>query len=67
MELNENIFRAYDIRGIAFEDLSENVVTKIGVAIARLAKNNNRSEIIVGRDGRNSSPKISSFLKHTVV
>ena len=67
MELNENIFRAYDIRGIAFEDLSENVVTKIGVAIARLAKNNNRFEIIVGRDGRNSSPKISSFLKQGII
>ncbi len=33
MNLNENIFRAYDIRGIAYEDLSTEVVTLIGKSL----------------------------------
>ena len=33
MELNDNIFRANDIRGIAFEDLTEEVVFALGKAL----------------------------------
>ena len=33
MDLNQNIFRAYDIRGIAYEDLSEEVVINLGKAL----------------------------------
>ena len=63
LNLNENIFRAYDIRGIAYTDLSKDVVINIGRAIARKVKKNNQNQLIIGRDGRNSSPDMASFLK----
>jgi phosphomannomutase len=33
VNLNQNIFRANDIRGIAFEDLNEEVVFNLGKAL----------------------------------
>ena len=34
MDINPNIFRANDIRGIAYDDLNENVVVSLGKALA---------------------------------
>ena len=33
MNLNKNIFRAYDIRGIAYEELSQETVVLIGKSL----------------------------------
>ena len=33
MNLNKNIFRAYDIRGIAYEELSQELVVLIGKSL----------------------------------
>jgi len=63
LNLNENIFRAYDIRGIAYTELSKDVVINIGRAIARKVKKINQNQLIIGRDGRNSSPDMANFLK----
>jgi phosphomannomutase / phosphoglucomutase len=67
LKLNENIFRAYDIRGIAFEDLSEEVVIHIGIELAKLTIIHGKSSVIVGRDGRNSSPQMCNFLKKGIL
>ena len=38
MQINQNIFRAYDIRGIASEDLSDEFVTSLGSALSHKIK-----------------------------
>ena len=62
MNLNHNIFRAYDIRGIASEDLTEEVVVKLGKALGSESMERGIKEFIIGRDGRNSSPQIFEWL-----
>ena len=36
MLLNKNIFRANDIRGIAYQDLSKEVITNLGKALGSI-------------------------------
>ena len=62
VNLNHNIFRAYDIRGIALEDLTEEVVIKLGKALGSESMERGIKEFIIGRDGRNSSPQIFEWL-----
>ncbi len=57
-----HIFRAYDIRGIAATELSDEIVTRIGGAIATIAEDADEQTIIVASDGRQSSPRIKSAL-----
>ncbi|MDX2164041.1 MAG: phosphomannomutase/phosphoglucomutase [Gammaproteobacteria bacterium] len=57
------IFRAYDIRGIVDETLTEETVCLIGKAIAAEAKACNENKIIIARDGRLSGPRLSEALK----
>ena len=53
------IFRAYDIRGIFPEELNEEIVYKIGKAFVKFM---NTKEVLVGRDGRLSSPQLFEAL-----
>ena len=64
--MNQDIFRAYDIRGVAGTDLTEKVVVDIGKALGSLIINQEDSEIIVGRDSRLSSPKLFSYLNEFI-
>jgi len=59
MKINRLIFREYDIRGIADEDLKNESLAAIAGAVAAKFKEKGITEIIVGRDGRLSSPRIS--------
>ena len=52
MKLNEHIFRANDIRGIAYEDLNEQVVSFLGRALGSEALSRDIKELIVGRGAR---------------
>lgn len=61
--LPETIFRAYDIRGIAGTDLTEESIHLIGRAIGSLALVNGHSRILFGADGRLSSPALAAALK----
>ena len=67
MDLNQNIFRANDIRGIAYEDLSESVVTDLGKALGSESLERNISQFIIGRDARLSSPDIFEWLSSGVL
>jgi phosphomannomutase/phosphoglucomutase len=53
------IFRAYDIRGVVKDALTPEVVTRIGAAIGTEAAALEQAAVIVGRDGRTSSPELS--------
>ena len=67
MQLNQNIFRANDIRGIAYEDLTEEVVQGLGRALGSEAIDRNIQELIIGRDGRLSSPEIFDWLSSGIM
>ncbi len=57
-----NIFRGYDIRGIVGRGLSEEVVVNIGRAVASEAKQLGIKTIVIGRDGRLTSPALAAAL-----
>ncbi len=56
------IFRAYDIRGIAGETLTDEIAFEIGRAIGSEAYYRGEQTIIVGRDGRLSGPDLTAGL-----
>lgn len=58
----EEIFRAYDIRGVVGKTLTEDTVRLIGKAIGSEALDHNQSAIYVGRDGRLSGPQLVEAL-----
>lgn len=53
--LPEHIFRAYDIRGIVEEDLTEEVVHRIGLGYGTMLRGEGRRTVAVGYDVRASS------------
>ena len=57
-----SIFRAYDIRGLVDEQLTENSVELISRAIGSEALANGIASLLVGFDGRLSSPILSKSL-----
>lgn len=54
--ISPTIFRAYDIRGIVDDTLTAPVVYQLGLAIGTESRAAGESTVIVGRDGRISSP-----------
>ena len=62
MKVPAEIFRAYDIRGIAGKALSAAVVRAIGCALGALARERGAPTFAVGRDGRLSSPELCAAL-----
>ena len=67
MKLNEHIFRANDIRGIAYDDLNEQVVSLLGRSLGSEALSRDIKELIIGRDGRVSSPEIMEWLSSGIL
>jgi len=57
-----SIFKAYDIRGIVGETLTEEIVYDIGLALGSEAQARKQSVMVVGRDGRNSGPSLMAKL-----
>lgn len=54
-----SIFRAYDIRGVVGETLGSEVARALGCAIGSEAHDRGQQTIVVGRDGRRSSPELA--------
>ena len=67
MKLNENIFRANDIRGVAHKDLTQEVVVNLGQALGTESIKRNQDNFIIGRDGRISSPQLFDWLSEGVL
>ncbi len=61
-QLPESIFRAYDIRGVVGDTLTPALVYHIGRAIGSAAAAEGEKNIVVGADGRLSSPDMSAAL-----
>ena len=62
VDIDHSIFKAYDIRGIVGESLSSEVISVIGRAIGSEAQALGLRHLVVGRDGRHSSPEFSEAL-----
>jgi phosphomannomutase/phosphoglucomutase len=62
VEIPENIFKAYDIRGIVGKTLTADIVREIGRAIGSEAIARKQSTVVVGRDGRISGPEFAQAL-----
>lgn len=60
--MNPQIFREYDIRGVVEKDLTQEVVNKLGQAFATYLSRLGKKKIVVGRDGRLSSPSLRNYL-----
>ena len=61
-QVERNIFRAYDIRGIVGKTLTRGVARLIGRAIGSEAQQRGLKEIVVARDGRLSGPDLMASL-----
>lgn len=65
--LPEAVFKAYDIRGIVPEQLNNSFAYLLGRALARRARACGTDRIVVGYDGRLSSPELSGALQKGVL
>ncbi len=61
-ELPKHVFKAYDIRGEFPADLNAEFATLLGRSLAARAKSANVDRIVIGYDGRLSSPDLASAL-----
>ncbi|MGM5482829.1 MAG: phosphomannomutase/phosphoglucomutase [Nanobdellota archaeon] len=59
MEIDESIFKAYDIRGIVPDQLDTKIAEKLGKAIVEFLK---CKKAVIGEDMREHSPKLSKAL-----
>lgn len=62
LRLRPEIFRAYDIRGVVGDGLDEEAARAIGFAIGSEALARGEQQVVVGRDGRLSSPQLAAAL-----
>jgi phosphomannomutase/phosphoglucomutase len=62
MTITEEIFRAYDIRGVVENALTPDAVQQIGQAFATKALSENQKTVVIARDGRLSSPGLAQRL-----
>ncbi|NKB88008.1 MAG: phosphomannomutase [Acidobacteria bacterium] len=60
MVVPAGIFRAYDIRGVVDKDLDADIVEAIGRAFGTLVRREGGRRVLVGRDGRLTSPEMAA-------
>lgn len=60
--MNEQIFREYDIRGIVGQDLTNETVTVLADALGTFFNKNGAKRIAIGYDARESSPVFCELL-----
>ncbi|MDA8384304.1 MAG: phosphomannomutase/phosphoglucomutase, partial [Betaproteobacteria bacterium] len=62
MRVPQEIFKAYDIRGVVGSTLTPAIVEAIGHALGSEARARAQRVVVVGRDGRLSGPELSAAL-----
>ena len=67
MRVKENIFRAYDVRGVVGEELNEELYYALGRAYATTALDQDSGAIYSGYDGRTSSAAFAKALNAGMV
>ena len=67
MAPDASIFKAYDIRGIVDETLTEEAVGQIGRVLGSMAREAGQTTFCVGRDGRLSGERLAHALMEGIV
>jgi len=67
MSFPHEIFKAYDIRGIVDRTLTEDRVRQIGQALGSEAQARGVRNMVVGRDGRDSGPRLARALAEGIM
>ena len=62
MQPAQSIFKAYDIRGVVEDTLTESVVQSIGAALGVMIHRAGQRSCVIGRDGRLSGPTLVDAL-----
>ncbi|MCD6319523.1 MAG: phosphomannomutase/phosphoglucomutase [Candidatus Desulfofervidaceae bacterium] len=62
IQVNPFIFREYDVRGLVDRDLTPEVVEHLGKAYGTYVRRHGYKQVVVGRDGRLSSPQLKEAL-----
>lgn len=65
--ISASIFRAYDVRGIVDQTLTDEGVRLLGRAIGTVALARGNHEVVVGRDGRLSGPRMVAALAEGIL
>lgn len=66
MQINPQIFREYDIRGIVGKDITEEVVETIGKAYGTYVRKSGKRRVSLGRDCRPSSPGFAEAMSRGI-
>ena len=66
-EINKEIFRAYDIRGIADRDLTDDVIYTISRSFATHIRRMGKDTCVIGHDNRLSSERIHKALTRGLI
>lgn len=64
--INPQIFREYDIRGVVGEDLSEEIIERIGKAYGTYMRRIGKKKASLGRDCRLSSPAFAKAISEGI-
>ena len=62
VQIDRSIFRAYDIRGVVGQTLDAGVAELIGHSVGSLMREQDLTDIVIGRDGRLSGPELVAGL-----
>ena len=65
--INQNIFRGYDIRGVYPMELDEDTAYTVGLGFGSHIKNLGKTKCIIGHDNRLSSPVLFEALKRGIL
>lgn len=66
-DINKNIFRGYDIRGIYPTEIDEDTAYTIGLGFGSYIKSIGKEKCVIGHDNRLSSPNLSKALMEGIV
>lgn len=62
LKINPQIYREYDIRGVVDKDLTPEIVRRLGQGFGTYVARLGHKDLVVGRDGRLSSPSYGEAL-----
>lgn len=62
--MDPNIFREYDIRGIVGTQLTDETVATLARALGTFYRKNDAKKIVIGYDARESSPRFCELMKN---
>jgi phosphomannomutase len=54
------VIKAYDVRGLVGQEIDESFVADVGAAFARLVRDEDTRQVVIGHDMRDSSPSLAA-------